>query len=277
MDELSKYTIKVISKNKIAVLTDENRVSVLEEISKELNAEYDTKPVSDSSIGRVLYNDIYIYAKPLSKQGNKSAGIDNEILLYDTLRQNLKKNVILYDRYKHIEIPNIKEVERTASDTANRKKADIVLRNNNKEYRISLKKDDAEIWESADSYYKTKAINLINKNKDKILSMDTYYKIVPNIAKKATLQEELDVVFGSDILGNGSVIFKTFTSNSFNITDSSIEIDCTNIIETQKDLKDKSVYFLIRNDKTRTGIPDYPGIRVLAVSESRITSKITLL
>lgn len=277
MDELSKYTIKVISKNKIAVLTDENRISVLEEISKELNAEYDRTPVSDSSIGRVLYNDIYIYAKPLSKQGNKSAGIDNEILLYDTLRQNLKKNVILYDRCKHIEIPNIKEVERTASDTANRKKADIVLRNNNKEYRISLKKDDAEIWESADSYYKTKAINLINKNKDKILSMDTYYKIIPNIAKKATLQEELDVVFGSDILGNGSVIFKTFTSNSFNITNSSIEINCTNIIETQKDLKDKSVYFLIRNDKTRTGIPDYPGIRVLAVSESRITSKITLL
>jgi hypothetical protein len=45
-----------------------------------------------------------------------------------------------------------------------------------------------------------------------------------------------------------------------------------------KDVKgDKDVYFLIRNDKTRKSIREYPGIRILAAYKKRINKNVVIV
>ncbi|MDV7392189.1 hypothetical protein RZS08_12570, partial [Arthrospira platensis SPKY1] len=67
--------LKKVSGNKLAVLTNDNRVTTLETINKGIKgSKYDDKPGSDSSAGRVKIGSISILAKPASKQGKASAG-----------------------------------------------------------------------------------------------------------------------------------------------------------------------------------------------------------
>ena len=55
-------------------------------------------------------------------------------------------------------------------------------------------------------------------------------------------------------------------------------VDVKNIIESMKDVKgDKDVYFLIRNDKTRKSIKEYPGIRILAAYAKRINKNVVVV
>ena len=175
------------------------------------------------------------------------------------------------------------EAKSVGADTTGRKKADIVLKDkNNNLYPISIKKDDAETWESADNYFSAEAKTIIqkavNENKTKLLAESTYFKIEPNIAVKATVEEKKQVVFGSDLENKGAVVTKTFVSNSFKQEEDTLIIECTHVITSLDDVKDdEDVYFLIRNDKTRKSIKEYPGIRVLAVYKKRINPNVVVL
>lgn len=89
-------------------------------------------------------------------------------------------------------------------------------------YNISVKKDNAEMWESADSLWGQKAAEYVKKleKKGKITLQQEktgHFTITPNIAIEATADEARDVVFGSDILGQGVVITKTFRESDFNL------------------------------------------------------------
>lgn len=100
-----------------------------------------------------------------------------------------------------------------------------------------------------------------------------YYTITPNFAVRATDEETKNVVFGSDIYGNGAVITRTFKSDDFQINENILKITCSDIIEDMSDIPDeKRVWFLVRNDKTRAGV--IRGIRVLAVYEKRINPSV---
>lgn len=85
-------------------------------------------------------------------------------------------------------------------------------------------------------------------------------------------------MFGSDILGKGCVIQETFININYKITDDEwIEIPVSNLYKTVKDVmfdKDHNVWFLIRNDKTRSSRTiGYKGLRVLAVYKKRVRMK----
>lgn len=280
--------LKKISSSKIAVLTNDNRVKTLEKIADNTKgAKYDTKPGSDSSAGRVVVAGITILAKPASKQGVASAGVENEHMIVNYINTACKTgpmNVIFNgDNNVTYEVFGCVGAKSVGADTAGRKKADIVLTDyQGKLYPISIKKDDAETWESADSYFGSEAEKIIDraiKNGDTTLSgHGSYYTIEPNIAVEATAAEKRDVVFGSDLQNSGAVVTKTFKSNSFKQIDDLIEVDCSHVITDMKHVKgDKDVYFLIRNDKTRKSVKKYPGIRVLAAYAKRINKNVKIV
>ena len=280
--------IKEISGKKIAILTSNNRVDVLKDINKKIKgSSYDKTPSSESSVGKVTIDGFSILAKPAGKQGGASAGVENETIVVDTIAKILKKagsmNVIFTDGSNKYKVPNCIKIASVGKDTSGRKKADIVLTNKqNKTFPVSIKKDDAETWESADSYFGTQAEAIINKaikaKKTKLISQGSYYTIEPNIAVEATRQEKINVVFGSDLGQNGAVVTRTFGKDDFNVKGEDIVVECSNIITDLSDVKgDKDVFFLIRNDKTRKSVPKYPGIRVLASYKKRINKNVVIV
>jgi hypothetical protein len=287
--ESAGYTqIKKMSGNKIAVLTEENRVDVLKNINKKIKGSiYDKTPSSESSVGRVKVGGFVVLAKPAGKQGTASAGVGNEQFLVETVQKAIKKmgavNVVFKAGAKTFKVPNCIKIESVGADTAGRKKADVVLYNKrNVKYSVSIKKDDAETWESADSYFSGEAKKIIDKaikaKKTKLVSHGSYYTIEPNIAVTSTGKEKTDVVFGSDLSVNGAVVTKTFSKDDFDLSGESLVITVSNIITELSDVKgDKDVYFFIRNDKTRKSIPEYPGIRILAAYKKRINKNVVIV
>lgn len=283
------YTnIKKISGRKIAILTDDNRIDVLEDITTKLsNAKYDRTPKSDSSVGRVKYNNLTILVKPASRQGKASAGISNEYTFVsgiNSITENGPINLVIKGRNKSFTIMGCKKAEAVGADTLGRKKADIVLTDiRGNSYPISIKKSNAETWESADTYFASEAKEIISRaleNGDiELTQKGPVFSIKPNIAVEATKKEKIDVVFGSDIANNGAIVTGTFSSRSFILDDETLIIQCDHVATKLRDIEntDKDVYFLIRNDRTRRSIKDYPGIRVLAAYRKRIGRTVKVL
>jgi hypothetical protein len=139
------------------------------------------------------------------------------------------------------------------------------------------------MWESADSYYAKKAKDIIDRliiDKKVTLSGRNIKKITPNIAIEATKKEAKDVVFGSDLLGAGAVLYRTWKASDFKITENgNLEIISSKIYTNEREVEngDHSVYFLIRNDSSRKGSKIYPGIRVLAVGKTRINKNVLVV
>lgn len=283
------YTqIKKMSGNKIAVLTEENRIDVLKNLNKKIKGSiYDKTPSSESSVGKVKIGRFIILAKPAGKQGGASAGVGNEQFLVETVEKAIRKmgalNVVFKSGAKTFKVANCVKISSVGADTAGRKKADVVLMNKrNMKYPISIKKDDAETWESADSYFSEEAKKIIDRaikeKKTKLVSHGSYYTIEPNIAVTSSRKEKTDVVFGSDLGTNGAVITKTFSKDDFELKGETLIINVSNIITELTDVKgDKDVYFLIRNDKTRKSIVEYPGIRILAAYKKRINRNVVIV
>lgn len=277
------------SSKRINVLVDENRVKVLEKIAKELGGTYDKKPTATSSVGVTIVDGISIYAKPASKQGKGSAGLDNEDILIDVINQYTKTgpiNIVFKDDKNNREVLKIigaNKVKGVGTDTVGRKKADVILIDHkNTQYPISIKKDNAETWESADKYFGKEAEkivdNLVSKGTVRVVNQGSYVTLEPNVAVKATQKEKKDVIFGSDILPNGFVLTRTFSEGDFTLEDSNLIITVSNIITNLNNVpENKDVYFLIRNDKTRRSVRKYPGLRVLAVYKKRLNNNVKIV
>lgn len=285
---LGYKSVSKLTNSKVAILTDDNRIDVLEDVAKKSGGKYNKTPLPESSVGKVTLGAFTVLAKPASKQGGGSAGLGNEKMLVDTINKACKKgpvNIVFYETgTKKYKVHGCVKAESVGRDVANRKKADVILTDSKgNKFPISVKKDDAEMWESADTYYAEKALKAISEaikqQKSSLIKHRGYYTIEPNIAVKATTQETRDVVFGSDIAKqSGAIITKTYASASFTQSGDTLTIKVTDIITTMSDVStDKKVYFLIRNDKTRRSLPNYPGLRVLAVYKDRINKNVQVI
>jgi len=269
----------------IHIKTDENRVKLLQRLAESFGGKYIDKPSGISSAGYVeLDNGIKLVAKP---NKTHSAGILNEKILVDHINKLCAKgpiNIRFIGENKTFECIGVKNCKATGTDVTNRRKADLVLQGI-KDYPISLKKDNAEIWESADQFAGAKAKKIIDKlvkeNKVELELTDKgVYKIKPNVAFYPTTEEKRDLVFGSDILPNGAVIEKTFSGDEiYTMNDDSwFEIPVTYIITSLNDVEGhRDVVFLIRNDSSRNSKHiGYPGLRVLAVFEKRLNKNVLI-
>lgn len=288
LKSLGYKDLKKKDSRSVFVLTNEKRDTVFANLIKQLGGKKNAMRSFGGSMGHIDVGSFRIAVKPLSMQGTASAGVENETNLVQAINYVIEKygvcNILFTDgKHKHL-IVDAKVAKRVGEDTAGRKKADLTITDGkNKIIPISLKKDNAEYWESADSFWKAEAYHFLHKAvKEGKIKVDNIsggiVKITPNIGIEATPEESKGVIFGSDILPNkGSVVTRTFESEDFQYTgeDNTLTINCSSVIKKMSDVPEsKKVWFLIRNDSTRKSIPSYPGTRALAAYKSRMTANV---
>ena len=230
-----------------------------------------------SSIGGVKYGNSKFLLKPSGVQGRASAGTENEDVLVNEVRKYLDegaKNVIFNGSNKNYVTKNIKEIKDVGYDTASGKKADVVLIGD-KDYPISIKKDNAGFWESSDTRYKT----VVNKLSEKIKNGDYAPQLVfrPYVDKMGNTKEGINlmyndetnqpvsgvivtdlpskeedsIIFGSD---DAVVVYKTFLPSDFELKGDNLNVKVTKIITDMKDIEEFNLEPVvnIRRDITRT-------------------------
>ena len=154
-----------VSGNKITVLTQlpdgqksgEFRSAQMQEIVSYLDQEVpEHKPsysaaTNLSSIGGIVFADskVYILVKDIGKQGDKSAGIGNEVEIASMIESVIQKYgtadiMFVDDRGIELEMKDADNVIVAGRDTGNRKKADIVITSGEDQLPISIKKLNAK-------------------------------------------------------------------------------------------------------------------------------------
>jgi hypothetical protein len=295
---LKKIKLKTLVKgNNIEVLVDtppKNKDAFRKEVLltllkslKPAGAAYD--PLG-SSIGRIVFagDPTKIYVKDIGKKGDNSAGIGNEKIIAEMLDKVIKNhgsaNVTFVDDQKRkLTIKSVTQVDVSGRSSGTRKhggevkKADIVLRSLRGQLPVSIKKINAEYWESADTYYGAKAGALIKKLRQegyiKLLKTDKpgILKLSKEIVVEPTEQEAQHVIFGGDINPEGGVIIQTFLPEHFVQDGNKVTIHAHAVIKTKEDIPESHLMmWLIRNDSSRNiAAIGIPGVRVYAAAYKR--------
>ncbi|WVX87544.1 hypothetical protein EniLVp02_0205 [Vibrio phage EniLVp02] len=285
------YSTKIISGKRIRILSESTkRQEVLRQVESRLGvfgAVYDpTRTDSTSSIGWVqLDNGFRVYVKPAHAQGNRSAGIENELTLVNELSQYIalshsgSVDVKLNFKNSSFVYPDVYKITEVGRQASGRAKADVLLHSKSMGIiPLSLKKDNAECWESGDKYHRDAALRLLSGVEvEDIPGSQTLKRLPVSVARRCDPDTAHAAVFGSD---NATVVVATFDSRrSFAYDDRSetVTIGVTDVFESLSDLDENHYpYMLVRNDRTRTkGV--IPGVRVLIVTGSRINKKVKLV
>jgi hypothetical protein len=296
------YTDLKISGNKVAVLVqipdgqkkDAFRLKVLQDLlntvnaaSPEMGATFDTDP-KISSIGSIAFqgSPVRLLVKDVGVQGDKSSGVANEIELAGILQSVIEKygsaHITFVDpRGKSLTINNCNKVDIAGRDVKGRKKADVVLISPNRNLPISIKKLNAEAWESADTLFGSKARNIIDQLRDdgilKLIKLETssdsapVFSLSKEIVVEPTEEEALNAIFGSDLNPQGGVVIQTFKPEHFVQDGNKVKVECHAVITTREEIPESHLMvWLLRNDSNRNSKAlGIPGIRIMAVTLTR--------
>ena len=291
-----------VSGNKVSVLTQlpdgsksgEFRKATIDEILVFLDQEVpEHKPTFSaatnlSSIGGIIFDNskVHILVKDIGKQGNKSAGIGNEVEIAGMIESVIQKYgtadiTFIDDRGIELEIKNADNVVIAGRDTGNRKKADIVITSEDQQLPISIKKLDAAAWESADSLIGAKAKTVIDKLvSEGLLELiqigerkdgAPVYKMSKEVVIEPTEEEAMDAIFGNDINPAGGIIIQTFKPEHYTQEEDVVTVEAHAVIKSIEDIPHSHLMvWLLRNDKTRNiASIGYAGIRPLGVTLER--------
>lgn len=290
LEKLGYADIRRDNNNTISLYVPlQQRMAAIKNIVAELpDARYDPN-MAGSSIGGIYFAGGRIRIRPAGGGGEKSAGIQNEQHLIDTINRFVEQvgPLILTftgDNKRNITVENVTSAVGAGKDTAGRKKSDVNIMSNGRVLPVSIKKSNAEYWESADTLFGEQADRivdaLVGKDEVKLTSIGKLtpdgrekVSIKPEIAIKATDDQSLDIVFGSDILvGGGGVVKETFNDEHYTLKDNHLTVTADLVIAKPEDIPDNmKVYFLIRNDSSRNRPGSrYPGLRVLGSYASRV-------
>jgi hypothetical protein len=288
--EEAGYEIKVTG-NKLGILTDDDREAVLQGALAFLQqkfpyggAVYSSSPSIGSSIGGIKFegSPVVVLARPKSKQGAGSSGKLNEenirSMLQILIMEHGSINVTFVDkRGLKMGIQNCNQVDDASMNVVDRQKADLILSSSDgKSLPISLKKVQADMWESADSTFgeKAKAI-LANLQEQGVVKLNTiktdkksYFKLTKEIVVEPTPEEAMGAIFGSDLFERGGVVVQTFKNEHFVTQGNNLTIQCEYIFTRKEDIPTSHLMvWIIRNDKTRNN--PLPGLRTLGVTLAR--------
>ena len=241
-----------------------------------------------SSIGGIEFadNPIKILVKDLGNQGEQSAGVANEIEMASLLQSVIGRygsvNVTFVDpRGKTLTINDCTAVDVAGRDTGGRKKADVVLQSSERNLPISIKKLNAEAWESADNLFGKKARGIIDKLvKDKQVKLNKLEKtrnsapvfaLSKEIVIEPTEEETMSAIFGSDLNPKGGIIIQTFRPEHFVQTGQDVTIEAHAVIASKADIPESHLMvWLLRNDPGRNSTAlGIPGIRVMGATLTR--------
>jgi len=267
-----------VSANKYKLLVPRSeRIEYIKKIQAIDGFDYDPS-AKGSSIGAITYKNSSFLLKPTGAQGRASAGTENEDILENEIKKYLElgvKNIIFKGSNKSYAIPNATGVTGVGYDVAGGKKADIVITGTAGNYPISVKKDNAGFWESADTRYKDLMAKLVSKIKngdfspelvfvpfiDKLGNEKKGINLMYNNATKTKVsgvlitdlpnKEEESIIFGSD---NAVVIYRTYTESDFNQQGDDLIITVSKIIENMEDVieYDLEPVLNVRHDSTRS-------------------------
>lgn len=225
-----------------------------------------------------------IVVKDVGIQGDKSAGVANEAELASMLQSMVEKyktiNVTFRDhRGKTLQIKNVTEVELTGKDVKDRKKADVILKSKNERLPVSLKKLDAETWESADTMFGAKAREIIDQLVDdgvvelRKLPGNDGFALSKEIVVEPTEEEAMNAIFGTDINPQGGIVIQTFKPEHFVQEKNNVTIDAHAVIKNKEDIPESHLMvWLIRNNAGR--LSKALGIRGLRPMASVLTRAI---
>ena len=275
---------------------NEFRVAMLNEILTGLRKVYGNKAQFSndpglSSLGGIVFDGspVSVVVKDIGKQGDNSAGVGNELeiagLLQSVIQKYTSVNITFVDpRGKKMTIRNCTNVEVAGRDTSDRKKADVVLTSAKGSLPISIKKLDADMWESADNMFGERAravldklikqgvvkLNQIGDRKTKSGSVPVY-ALSKEIVMEPTEQEALNAVFGNDLNPKGGVVVQTFKPEHFVQEDNNVTVNCHAVITNAAEIPESHMMvWLLRNDSTRNGGSlGIAGIRPLGVTLTR--------
>jgi len=241
-----------------------------------------------SSIGGIVFSDsaVRVLVKDLGIQGDQSAGVANEIEMASMLQSVIEKygsaNVTFVDpRGKSLVIKDCNSVDVAGRDTANSKKADVVLSSPERSLPISIKKLNAEAWESADNLFGSKAREIIDKlvddglvklkKLDKTRDGEPVYALSKEIVIEPTEQEAVRAIFGSDLNPKGGVVIQTFKPEHFTQKGNDVTVECHAVIANKADIPESHLMvWLLRNDSNRNSKAlGLAGIRIMGVTLTR--------
>lgn len=248
---------------------------------------------SASSIGGILHKGVTILVKPRNRQGAGAAGVGNELTFINAINETLTVNpeydsidVILKGSKGTVRYNGVTKCEETGRDVIGGKKADCILvRQHESDIPISLKMKIAENWESADKRYikdlgrilsdelESGRVKLTPIPDEFTKSGRPILKIKPEVGFKASEEEAVRAMFGTDILkGNGAIVFGTFVDTDFKLHGKVLTINVDKIIDSVKDVMSPELrpYVHIRNQFARNHSSEFPGIRISIVSSKRI-------
>lgn len=308
--KLGYTNFKNKTSNRIAIVIDGDRSAVLRKVAEIFkdqgaiyNPNYQTPVVNGkggnqiSSLGVVNIGNKIVFTRPLSKQGNKYAGVSSEFSFVNGINKYLDTGygvfhtitVVFKGPGRTIVVDKVLIAEYVGSNTSDGKKSDVnLIRLGAPTFKVSLKKSNAQIWESARSSYGFKASSIIDsleKSGDiKLIRTGTQVEFGPGITGVAiptSDSEKTDFIFGSDILGNGAVVTQTFLGDNNFIWDEKnliLTVNCLKLYDSLSQVKNSSEdpYILIRSGKDRSldGSEYYRGLRVQAVYKSRLVGSI---
>ena len=267
-----------VSANRYKLLVPRSeRVEYIKKIQAIEGFDYDPS-AKGSSIGALTYKSSVFLLKPTGAQGRASAGTENEDVLENEIKKYLElgvKNIVFKGSNKSYSIPNVTGVTGVGYDVAGGKKADIVITGADGSYPISIKKDNAGFWESADTRYKALMAKLVSKiangdfgpelvftpfvdklgNEKKGINLMyndvTKTKVTGVLVTDLPDKEEESIIFGSD---KAVVIYRTYTESDFQQRGSNLVITVTKIIENIEDVNKFNLepVLNIRHDSTRS-------------------------
>jgi hypothetical protein len=294
-----------INGNKINVLVQipdgakkaEFRDDILQEVLAVLKKAYPRDGVEYSmdkgisSLGGIIFANgpVKVVIKDSGGQGDNSAGIANEIELASIIQSVVEKygsaNVTFVDpRGKKMTIKNCINVNVAGRDTGNRKKADVVLQSPKGFLPISIKKLNADMWESADNLFGQRARSILDKlvkeghiklNKigesKKKNGIVPVYELSKEIVIEPTEEEALNAIFGSDLNPKGGIVIQTFKPEHFVQDGPTVTVDCHAVITSSADIPESHLMvWQLRNDSGRNSESlGIAGIRPLGVTLTR--------
>jgi len=229
---------------------------------------------------------VRVLVKDQGGQGDQSAGVANEVEMASMLQSVIEKygsaNVTFVDpRGKSLVIKDCNSVDVAGRDTANSKKADVVLSSPERSLPISIKKLNAEAWESADNLFGSKAREIIDKlvddglvklkKLDKTRDGEPVYALSKEIVIEPTEQEATRAIFGSDLNPKGGVVIQTFKPEHFAQKGNNVTVECHAVIANKEDIPESHLMvWLLRNDSNRNSKAlGLAGIRIMGVTLSR--------
>ena len=267
-------------------------IDKINDISSEFK--YIPTTTSFSSIGYFMYHDAKFGIKPSEKQGGKSAGLDNEenfVNIINSLLEDGPKNIKITDGTNEVIYKNITQAISTGRSTTDYSKSDVNFYDGDVDKGgLSLKKENAVFWESADIRFKSIVNNLVNAIINGSLGDEISYipytddrgNIDPDvikmynkkdnkpiagiIIKDLPQQDVKQIIFGND---NIPVAVATWRPSYFTVENDDIIVKAKKLYVTLDDVeKDNALPTLnIRHDKTRRSSR---GLRALLQTEKSL-------